>query len=159
GARWFRGRSVDRPKLRLVDGERCIAEAREDHLLEIRHCACAGNHLAYGDCNGVFERIAINAATDCGKRNRCESAVASECERAPVTRCEKLRLAMPAALPYRSDGVNDVACGEAIALRHPRFAGTAAAKRAALGEKTGSCGAMNGAIDAAAAEKRRIGGV
>ena len=64
-----------------------------------------------------------------------------------------------AALPDRADGVDDMAGLEAIAARDLGLAGLAAAERAAFGEQLRPGGAMDGAVDAAAAEQGGVGRV
>jgi hypothetical protein len=46
-----------------------------------------------------------------------------------------------------------------VALGDPGVAGLASTERAAFGEQLGSCRAMDCAIDTAAAQQRRVGGV
>jgi hypothetical protein len=55
--------------------------------------------------------------------------------------------------------MNDMPRRQPITFSDLGLAGRAAIKRAAFGEQLGSCGAMDRAIDAAAAQQRRIGGV
>ena len=55
--------------------------------------------------------------------------------------------------------MDDVPGFEAIAAGDLGGAGVAAAERATFGEKLGPGGAMDGAVDAAAAEQRPVGGV
>ena len=56
-------------ELLRVRGEHIVAEAREDHTGQtgvlLRECS----HLAYGNRNRGAERIAIDAAADCRKRD------------------------------------------------------------------------------------------
>ncbi len=54
------------------------------------------------------ERIAVRAAADRRERDRRESVADGELERAPVARGQQLRLAAAAAVPDRSDRVDDV---------------------------------------------------
>jgi hypothetical protein len=62
-------------------------------------------------------------------------------------------------MPDRSDGMNDMPGRQTITLGDLGVAGRATAKRAAFGEQLRSRGAMDSAIDAAAAQQRAIGGV
>jgi hypothetical protein len=55
--------------------------------------------------------------------------------------------------------MNHVLGFEPIAVGYLGGAGVAAAERATLGEKVRSRGAMDGAVDAAAAQQRAVGGV
>jgi len=63
------------------------------------------------------------------------------------------------AVPDRADGMNDIPRRKLIALGDLGVAGCAAAKRAAFGKQFRSRGAMDRAIDAAAAQQRRIRGI
>jgi hypothetical protein len=83
----------------------------------------------------------------------------TEFERAAITGRQRLVLALAAAVPDRSDGMNDMPRRQLVARSDPGAAGLAAAKRAAFGEQLRSGGTMNRAIDAAAAEQRSIRGV
>ena len=70
-----------------------------------------------------------------------------------------LRLARLAAVPDRADGVDDPARGQPVALRRLGLARSAASERAALVEQLRARRAMDGAVDAAAAQQRRVRGV
>ena len=83
----------------------------------------------------------------------------AELQRAAIARGQRLVFAFSAAVPDRSDGMNDMPRRKPVALGDLGVAGFAAMKRAAFGEQLGSCGAMNRAVDAAAAEQRAIRGV
>jgi len=69
------------------------------------------------------------------------------------------RDALAAATPHRAHGVDDVFGFEAIAAGDLGGTGVAAAERATFGEKLRPSGAMDGAVDAAAAEQRSVGSV
>jgi hypothetical protein len=62
-------------------------------------------------------------------------------------------------MPDRADGMNDMLRWQTITLGDLGVAGRATAKRAAFGEQPRSRGAMDGAIDAAAAQQRTVRGV
>ena len=66
---------------------------------------------------------------------------------------------MVPAAPDRADRVDHMAGGQPIAARDPRLAGRAAADLAAFLEKLRTGGAMDGAVDAAAAEQALVRGV
>src|SRR5262249_6179539 len=76
-----------------------------------------------------------------------------------ITGREQVVLALAAAAPHRADGVDDVLGFQAIAAGDLGGTGVAAAERAAFGEKLRSGGAMDGTVDAAAAEQCPVGGV
>jgi hypothetical protein len=62
-------------------------------------------------------------------------------------------------MPDRAYCVNDIACRQIVTARYLRLTGCASAEPTALVEKTRTGGAMYRAIDAAAAEQRRFGGI
>jgi hypothetical protein len=62
-------------------------------------------------------------------------------------------------MPDRADGVNDMPRRQLVARSDLGVAGRATAKRAAFGEQLRSRGAMDSAIDAAAAQQRTVRGV
>ena len=66
---------------------------------------------------------------------------------------------MPAALPDRADGMDDIARPKPVAARKPGIAGGAAADLPAFLEKLGPGRAMDRAVHAAAAQQRAVGGV
>ena len=82
-----------------------------------------------------------------------------ERKRGAIAGGEQLLLALVAAAPDRTDRMNDVPGLEAIAAGDLGGTGVATAQRLALGQQLRSGGAMDGAVDAAAAEQRRFGGI
>src|SRR5262249_22628654 len=99
------------------------------------------------------------AGGDGGKRDRAQALRGGERQRRAVTGRKQVVLALAAAAPHRPDRVDDVLGFETIAAGDLGRAGGAAAERATLGEKVRGGGAVDGAIDAAAAEQRSVGGV
>ena len=84
-----------------------------------------------------------------GRERKCTAIAGSE----------QLFLALVAAAPDRPDCMDDVLCLQAIfaAARDLGRAGTGAGvERAALGQQFRSGGAMDGAVDPAAAEQRAV---
>src|SRR4051812_40739567 len=67
--------------------------------------------------------------------------------------------AMMAATPYRPDSVDHMSGGKLVPAGDLGFAGRTSSQRAALSEQLRASGAMDGAIDASAAEQRRVGGI
>ena len=94
-----------------------------------------------------------------GKATEAEMLAWHSSMRAAIAGGEQLVLAVAAAVPDRSDGMNHMPCRQPIAAGDLGVAGLAAMKRAAFGEQLRPGGAMDRAIDAAAAEQRRVGGV
>ena len=78
---------------------------------------------------------------------------------AAVAGRQRLIFALAAAMPDRADGMNHMPRRQTIASGDFGVAGLAAVERAAFGKKLRPGGAMDRAVDAAAAEQRRIGGV
>lgn len=78
---------------------------------------------------------------------------------ASVAGCKQLSFASAAAVPDRSDGVDDVSRLQTISARDPGIAGCTAVQCAALGKQLGSCGPVNCTVNTATAKQRRIGRV
>src|SRR5262245_14843671 len=135
-------------------------EAAEDDAREAaRRMRDLRRHGADGDARRALRRIAIDAGRDGGKRDRAQALRGRERERRAITGRQQIVLALVSAAPHRADRVDDVLGFEAIAARDLGGAGIAAAERAAFGEQVRPGGAMDGAVDAAAAEQRPVGGV
>ena len=109
--------------------------------------------------NILFRIDAEGTATDCRKRNRARSVLGRERKTGAIARSEQLRLALRAAAPHRADCVYDVLRGKTVALGDPGLPRVAAPKCAAFGEEIRPRRAMNGTVDATAAEQCRVGGV
>lgn len=109
-----------------------------------------------GDPGGIGDRVAVHAAADRRKGDRAEVVLRTQLEGVSIAAREDSRFAVVAAGPDRADGVNDVAGGQPVAARDLRFARAAAVERFAFGQKLGTGGAVNGAIDSAAAEQARV---
>ena len=139
---------------------RLLREAAEDHPVEGGRLALdvAGDG-AHRDLRRRVGRIAVDAGRDRRKGDGPEAVLAGEVERGGVGRRQELRLAGAAALPARPDGVDDVARRQVVAAGDARIARRAAADPLALLLELGPGGAMDGPVDAAAAEKALIGGV
>jgi hypothetical protein len=75
---------------------------------------------------------------------------------AAVTRRQRLVLAFAATVPDRADGMNDMPRRKPVARGDLGVAGLAACKRAAFGKQPRPGGAMDRAINPAAAEQRAI---
>jgi hypothetical protein len=76
-----------------------------------------------------------------------------------VAGAQHLRLALAAALPHRTDGVDDVPRRQPSRGRGLRPPGLAAAEPPALLEDRRPAGAVDRSVDAAAAEQRAVRGV
>src|SRR5262249_49584259 len=135
-------------------------KAAEDDAREAaRSMGDLRRHGADGDAGRALRRKTIDAGRDGGKRDRAQALRGCERERRAITGREQVVLALAATAPHRSDGVDDVLGFEAVAAGDLGGTGIAAAERATFGEKLRAGGAMDGAVDAAAAEQRSVGGV
>jgi hypothetical protein len=80
----------------------------------------------------LFYRVTVESGADAGKRNREDVICSGDLETAPVAQTQKLGLAMFASSPNRTDGVNDVLCGQTVAASELGIARLAPAEGAAL---------------------------
>ena len=78
---------------------------------------------------------------------------------ADVVRGQRLIFARLSAVPDRTDGMNHMAGRQTVSTADFGFSGIAAVQQTAFRQKLRPCRAMDRAIDAAATEQRRIGGV
>src|SRR5262249_38238525 len=135
-------------------------EAAEDDAREAaRRMRDLRRHGADGDACRALRRKTINAGRDGGKRDRAQALRGCQRQRRTITARKQVVLPRVAAGPLRTDRVDDVLGFEAIAACDLGGAGVAAAERATFGEKVRPGGAVDGAIDAAAAEQRLVGSV
>jgi hypothetical protein len=135
-----------------------VGEATKDNAADSRRRLQLADDGLDRDISGAIGRKAVDAGGDGGKGNRRQAVGLTEFYRAAIARGQRLVLAF-AAVPDRSDGVNDMPRRKFVALGDLGAASFAAMKRAAFGEQFGSGGAMDRAIDAAAAQQRGIRGV
>src|ERR1700680_2541716 len=118
---------------------------------------------------GVTSATAIRAASPRGKPYTPVGIAGKPSARTPRSRANRQagpvaarqdrEFAVSTAAPDRADGMNDVPSRQPIAARQPSLPRRAAAERAAFREQLGAGGAMDRAVDTAAAEQRGIGGV
>ena len=80
----------------------------------------------------------------------------TELDGAAIAGGQQLVLAAIAALPHRSDGVNDVTGRKPVPFGDLCIAGHAAMKLAAFRDEIRTSRAMNGAVDTAATEKGAV---
>ena len=133
-------------------------EAAEHHAADAaRRVGDLARHGADRDARRAIGREAVDAGRDRRKGDRGEPVLGRERERGAVAGGEQLLLALAAAAPDRPDRVDHVPGRKPIAAGDLGGAGGAAAERAALGDQFRAGGAMDGAVDAAAAEQRRVG--
>ncbi len=131
-------------------------EAAEDHAEDggrrRQHIDGRGD----GDARGAVGGKAIDAGGNGGKRNRYETLRLTKLDRAAIAGCQCLGFTLPAALPDRTDRMNDVACRKVITFGDLDVAGLATIKRAAFRNEFRASDAMDRAVNAAATEQRCI---
>ena len=142
----------DRPALRCSDG-------LTNTTREISSRCAKPRERRRRRRNRELKRVTVGAAADRRERDRRHAVARRELEAVAIARGEQRTLALVAAAPYGTDGMDDVARRQAITGREPRFAGWTTAERSASRQQIGSGSAVNGAIDAAAAQQRAVGGV
>src|SRR5262249_3814420 len=111
------------------------------------------------DRRRLADRKPVRAGRDRRERERADAVGDRHLETPPIGAREQLGLATRTAPVDRSDGVDHEARPETTAARDLRIAGRAAAEAAALVQDRGPTRAVDRAVDAAAAEERRVRGV
>jgi hypothetical protein len=111
---------------------------------------------ADGDARSARGRKPVDAGRDRGERDRVQAMLGGQGERGAIAGGEQCLFAQVAAAPDRSDRMDDVPGLEAVAAGDLGGAGVAAAQGLALGQQLRAGGAVDGAIDAAAAEQRAV---
>jgi hypothetical protein len=111
------------------------------------------------DLGGSIGGEPINASRYRGKSDSGEAMLSGKLERAAIAGCEQDRLAGAAAAPDRPNGMNDVTGLQVETGRDLGLARRAAAEPKAGRQQLRPGGAVDGALDAAAAGELRIGGV
>src|SRR3954462_2610490 len=134
------------------------AEAAEDDRLERPERQPLAD-APHRDRRCPLRREAVDAGRDCREGDALEAVPGGDFERAAIAARQNHVLAGAAAAPDRADRVDDVPRRQPITLRDLGVARRAAVQRPARGEKLGTRGAMDGAVDAAAAQQRGVPGV
>ena len=137
----------------------CVVEAGEDYFFQVGVLGEFGESFAKGDFCGLWDGIAVYSAADGGEGQRVEVMFTGQSETGSVTTGEEFRLVVRPAIPHRADGVEDEAGGKSKAFGQLRVAGLASAKQTTLMEQVRAGGAVDCAINAAAAEQGPVGGV
>ena len=112
-----------------------------------------------GDISRGLDGVAVHTGADAWEGERANLIRRGELERAPIARREKLRLAAAPAVPDRTNGMDDELGRQPISPGEPGFAGRAPSQQAAFLEQLSPRGAVDRAIDTAAAEQGRVGRV
>jgi len=93
--------------------------------------------FAERDFNGLFDGVVVDAATDGGEGEGVEIVPARELEAGSIATGKQFGLVVASAVPNRAYRVENVLCGQAIALGELGVAGLAAAEQAAFMKKIG----------------------
>src|ERR1700722_4429277 len=136
-----------------------VRKAAKDDLRQGRRRGQRIGRCRDRDLCGAVGGETIDAGRNRGKGDRGEVASLGEFDGAAIARRQRGILALVAALPDRTDGMDHIPRREQIAACDFGVAGRAAMERAAFRQKLRPRRAMDRAIDAAATEQRRIGGV
>jgi hypothetical protein len=116
---------------------------------------CRGNR----NLRRAIDGETVDTGGDGGKGNRSKAVGLTEFDRAGVARGQRLIFPPVTAVPDRADGVDDMPRRQPMAGRDFGVTGFAAIEGTAFGQEFGAGGAVNRAVDATAAEQRRVGGV
>ena len=134
-------------------------ETGENDAVNLRILFQGIDRFSHCDPCGLWNRIAVDAATDRRKSNRVHVVLARQIECVPITRREQVCLPCPAAAPNRANGMNDMFRREPITASDPGLAGLAAANFFAFCQEFRAGRAMDRSIDSAATEQRGIRGI
>ena len=136
-----------------------VGETYKGHFFDCRVCIEKRLNLTNGYTYSLRYRIPIDTATDSGECYCFDIVFKSNLEASSVAGCKQLRLALFATMPDRSHGVDDMFCRKITAGGDFRIAGFAAVEFAAFFEDRGPACAVDGPVDAPAAEEALVGGV
>ncbi len=131
-------------------------EATQDDLGE---SAAVRDDRVYGDCGGPLHGEAVDTRGDCRKADRGGAGVGSHRQGTTVATGEQSLLVASTPMPYRSDRMNHEPGWEVEARGQLGVARFTAIEEAASLEKPRACRAVDRAIDTAAAQQARIGGI
>jgi hypothetical protein len=109
-----------------------------------------------GNLGGLGQRVPIDAGADARDGQGRDSVFPGELNAASIARRQQHRFALTAAVPYRSNRVNDMPSRKTISLRHFRIAGPAAADTTAFSQQLGARYPMDCAADPAAGKERLV---
>src|SRR5262245_12758461 len=133
------------------------AEAAKNDAREVGITLEGGGQRADGDVGGRVRGIAVDAGGYGREADGAKAPRARQGQGADIGAGEQLGLTRPPTPPHRAHGMNDMPGLEPIAPRDLGLARPATAERTALGHKLRAGSAMDGAVDPASAEQRRVG--
>jgi hypothetical protein len=110
-----------------------VGEATKHDAADSWRCFQLADDGPDRDISGAIGRKTVDAGRDGRKGNRCQTVGLTEFYGAAIARGQRLVLALAAAMPDRSDRMNDMRRRKPVALRDLGFAGSAAIERAAFG--------------------------
>jgi hypothetical protein len=110
-----------------------VGEATKNDAADSRRCFQLADDGPDRDGRGATGRKTVDAGGDGGKGNRRQAVGLTEFYGAAIARGQRLVLAFAAAVPDRSDRMNDMPRRKPVALRDLGVASFAAIKRAAFG--------------------------
>ena len=147
------------PKRKLVRTLNVCLEADEIYPLNGDRSFERGRTRVNRHPRSQFRWISVNAAADCGERDRFQATLTGKLHGSAVATGEQVGLASCATPPDWPDGVNHVPGQKIMAGGDLRIAGCAAPKRAAFGEQRWAGRAVDADVDDDAAEQTRVCGI
>src|SRR6266404_534585 len=154
------GTRAAEPSHRLrVEVRALVRKAAEDNASDYRRPGQRLDHGRNRDPRRAIGRKAIDAGGSGGNGNRSKAVGLAQFDGAGVARRQRVILAAVSPVPHRADGMNHMPCRKPVTPGDFGVAGRTAMQGAAFGEKLKAGRAMDGAIDATAAEQGGVGGV
>src|SRR4051812_10807402 len=130
-----------------IAGGKAAEHDLADRRVLFQLCPDGGSRHA----RGKFDRIAVDAGADAGKRNARERMLRGELERTAIAGGGQPGFAERPAIPHRAHGVDDVTRRQAVTPGDLRIAGVATVQQPAFVQQFRTGGAMNRAIHASPA--------
>jgi hypothetical protein len=136
-----------------------LRKAAEDHVADRRRPGQGVRYRGNRNLRRAIGGETVDTGGNGGKGNRSQAMGLAEFDRTGVARGQRLIFAPATAVPNRADGVDDMPRRQPMAGRDFGVTGLATIEGSAFGQEFGAGSAVNRAIDATAAEQRRVGGV
>ena len=149
------------PRTPPGDVARCRSKSSRSHLRRsARHAPQLADTVPTAMRAARSARKAIDAGRDRRKGKRCQLVRGGKIERAcGSSRASSASSLVAAAVPHRADGMDDVPRLEPVAARDFGRRRSRSRRASRIPPQFRSRGAMDGAVDAAAAQQRAVGGV
>ena len=129
-------------------------EAGKDDAFEAAFFSAA---FAYCDGDSLRSRVAINTTTDRREGDGSEVMLFCQPQAGAITRGKQCRFAISALSPHRTDCVDDMFRRKPVAAGDSGFTCRASVETVAFFEQLRARGAVDGAVNTAAAEQRGVG--